>query len=295
MRILNFGSLNIDNVYRVEHFVRPGETISAKGLAQYCGGKGLNQSVALARAGAEVWHAGCIGGDGEMLRELLRENGVNIDFLRQADAASGSTVIQVDDSGQNCIIVFGGTNVMQTPQAVQQAVAAFGPGDWLLLQNEVNCIPEMMRAAAQAGMKIALNPSPVEGSQDYPLELADLFLVNELEAAALSGCTGACGYANTAQALRQKYPRAEIVMTVGSAGAVYCGPEGLLRQECFPVEAVDTTAAGDTFTGYFLSEKLRGKDAAHCLRIASRAASIAVSRMGAAPSIPWMCEVAEAL
>lgn len=115
-RILNFGSLNLDQVYRVDAFVQPGETKSSLSLTTHCGGKGLNQSVAASRAGAEVWHAGLIGTDGDMLYENSRENGVNRSLLERSCDVSGHAIIQVDNNGQNCILLYGGTNQALTEE-----------------------------------------------------------------------------------------------------------------------------------------------------------------------------------
>ena len=135
MRVLNFGSLNLDYVYQVGHFVQPGETLSAVSQTVNPGGKGLNQSIALAKAGAEVCHAGCIGTDGENLRELLKENGVNTEYLREVPALQGNAVIQVNPEGQNCILLFGGSNQCITEEQIDQTIKNFAPGDWLVLQN----------------------------------------------------------------------------------------------------------------------------------------------------------------
>ena len=185
MRILNFGSLNIDNVYAVDHFIRPGETMSSLGMEVFCGGKGLNQSIAMARAGAQVWHAGAVGrNDGKKLLELLAESGVNTDFVRKTDGVSGHTIIQVDKNGQNCILLFGGANQEITPGQVDETLAHFEEGDILLLQNEINGLAGLIKKAAEKGMKIYLNPSPVTGELlELPLELVDCFILNEIEGA----------------------------------------------------------------------------------------------------------------
>ena len=132
MRIINFGSLNIDKVYQVEQFVRPGQTITAKDYAVAAGGKGLNQSVALARAGAAVWHAGKLGADGAMLRDRLAENGVELSCLMVGDCPTGHAIIQVDRSGQNCIILYGGTNRQITQDYADEVLSHFAAGDVLV-------------------------------------------------------------------------------------------------------------------------------------------------------------------
>ena len=135
MKILNFGSLNLDYVYQVDHFVVPGETISADSMVINAGGKGLNQSVALARAGAPVCHAGCCGTGGEQLAALLKENGIDISCLYPVDTIQGNAFIQVTASGENSIVVFPGSNHCVTPEQIDQTLRRFGEGDYLLLQN----------------------------------------------------------------------------------------------------------------------------------------------------------------
>ena len=294
MRILNFGSLNIDNVYAVDHFIRPGETMSSLGMEVFCGGKGLNQSIAMARAGAQVWHAGAVGrNDGKKLLELLAESGVNTDFVRKTDGVSGHTIIQVDKNGQNCILLFGGANQEITPGQVDETLAHFEAGDILLLQNEINGLAGLIKKAAEKGMKIYLNPSPVTGELlDLPLELVDCFILNEIEGADI--CGREAKEEEIPQLLHEKYPRAVILLTLGSRGCIYYDGENRYEQPAFCVEAVDTTAAGDTFTGYFIASAVKGNSVPDALLKAAKAAAITVMGKGAAPSIPWDKQVEEA-
>ena len=278
MRILNFGSLNVDYVYSVDYFVRAGETLKVNGREVIPGGKGLNQSIALARAGAQVCHAGCIGADGEFLRTLLRENGVDDSLLRSIEGMQGHTIIQVDKKGENCILLFGA-------------------GDWLVLQNEINCLPEIVDAAHARGMRIVLNPSPYEDS----LKAVDFgklswLLVNEIEACQ---CSGSDDPEKAWDVLHEKWPGLSVLITLGGAGSIAhrvteTGVE-TARQQAFKADAVDTTAAGDTFTGYFIGGLAEGRPLAECMRRASMASAIGVTRMGAAVSIPLRGEVEERL
>jgi len=294
MKVLNFGSLNVDNVYTLPHIVTAGETILSDHLSQFPGGKGLNQSVALAKAGLDVWHAGIIGNDGQMLLETLKGAGVHTDYIRQLDVRGGHTVIQVDEkTGQNCIILYGGTNQMQTKEYVDEVLAHFGKGDYLVLQNEINQLDYIIDRAYAAGMKIILNPSPFNGNLDFcDLGKVSLFLVNEVEAAQI---TGLSDYGTALEALHEKFPEAAFVMTLGSDGAWFFDGKQKVFQDIFKVKAVDTTAAGDTFTGYFVAEMAEGKDVRTALRVASKASSIAVTRPGAAPSVPYKDEVMKEL
>lgn len=289
MKIVNYGSMNIDNVYSVEHMARPGETILATGRGVFCGGKGLNQSIAIAKAGGKVYHAGILGEDGGMLLDALHAAGVDTACVRQAAGPSSHTVIQVDANGQNSIIVFGGENMRPTEEDIDRVLEGFEPGDAVIMQNELYNSPLMMRKAAARGLCVIFNPSPVNDAlADYPLESVSWFLLNEIEGEALTGETEP--QAILAR-MKEKYPAASVVLTLGSEGA-YCLHEGqILYQPAFRVKAVDTTAAGDTFTGYFVSGLAQGMSMERIMKRAARAASIAVGRMGAADSIPLAAEV----
>ena len=289
MKALNFGSLNLDYVYQVEHFVQPGETLSALRQTVNPGGKGLNQSIALARAGAVVYHAGCVGQGGALLRQTLEDSGVNTAYLRETDALQGNAVIQVDRSGQNCILLYGGSNRSLTTEQIQETMAQFSPGDWLVLQNETNLLPELVDAGFARGMQVVLNPSPYnETIAKVDLSKVNWLLVNEVEA---RQCSGAEEPERVWAYLHERYPALSLLVTLGSGGsAAFTGAEHV-RQSAFTVKAVDTTAAGDTFTGYFIAGLMEGRPLADCLRRASMAAAISVTRPGAAPSIPARDEV----
>ena len=287
MKVLTFDSLNLDYVYRVEHFVQPGETLSATSQAVNPGGKGLNQSIALARAGAEVYHAGCLGVGGESLGKLLRENGVDTSYLFPTDELQGNAVIQVEPSGQNCILLFGGSNQCITSWQVDKTLAAFSEGDYLVLQNEVNDLPMIVEKAYERGMKIVLNPSPYnEKLSAVDFGKLSWLLVNEVEASQLLRCAADGDPEQMLAQLHERYPNAMIVLTLGAQGALCAHGGAIHRQPAVPVNAVDTTAAGDTFTGYFLAGVLEGQNVPQALRYASAAAAIAVTQPGAAPSIP---------
>lgn len=291
-KILSFGSLNVDHVYHVSHMVQPGETISAKSLKFFCGGKGLNQSIALARAGAAVCHAGAVGkSDGDFLLDTLTRSGVSTEHVRMLDCPSGHAVIQVDASGQNCIMIYGGANREITEEQVECTISQFSPGDYLVLQNEISCIRDLMVAAHRQRMRIVFNPSPIDETiAALPLELCDYILLNEVEAQSL--CPGAEAE-NMLPELRKRFPNTDIVLTLGVEGACYCSAKTgqTIRQGSYTVPVKDTTAAGDTFTGYFIAAMAAQLPPERALRLASVAAGLAVSREGAEASIPQMEEV----
>ncbi len=287
--ILNFGSVNIDHVYTVPHFVRPGETLASTRYAVFSGGKGFNQSTALARAGARVSHAGKIGADGVWLKEALAADGADVSSLLVCEEPTGHAVIQVDASGQNCIIICGGANRAIVPADAEKVLARFDSEDILLLQNEISAIPGIMRAAKARGLAIAFNPAPMGHEVlDYPLELVDLFIVNEVEAAELAGVSESTVPETVLDALRAKFPHAGVLLTLGSAGSLAEINGERVEVPARRVEAVDTTAAGDTYIGYFLAGLQRGASLRAAMEAATEAAAICVTHAGAAPSIPRM-------
>ena len=289
MKICSFGSLNLDHIYRVGEIVRPAETISSLGTQDVCGGKGLNQSVAMARAGAKVWHAGNVGQDeaGQVLEAALRAEQIDTSLIRRLPVPSGHAIIQINAQGENAIIVFGGANQQVTQEQIDAVFAQFEPGDLLVLQNEVNCLPEIIRAAHARGMKIALNPSPITAElAQIPIELCDILFVNEIEAGQLCDAEKA-----SLEQLAARFPHAMLVYTMGSRGASVYADGKTYHQDAIRVKAVDTTGAGDTFTGYFLAAIGEGMGIEDALLLATKAAAIGVTRPGASVSIPARAEV----
>lgn len=289
--ILNFGSINIDSVYEVPKFVTSGETISSYSLEVFPGGKGLNQSIAISRAGGKVAHAGLIGVDGEFLLRLLSKNKVDIENIHINEKKhTGTAVIQLNSNKQNCIIVHGGTNSLIDRSLVDEVLCKYQKNDWLLLQNEISCMPYIIEMAAAKGMKIALNPSPADSSLfDIDLDKVDLFILNEHEAKFL--CDSEYMPKKLIKTINKMFPKSDVVLTLGSHGAMMLSEGSLFYQPAYRVKTVDTTAAGDTFTGYLMSGLVAKKDINETLKNASIAAAIAVSRKGAAPSIPTIDEV----
>lgn len=294
MKLLNFGSMNKDYVYEVEHFVQPGETASSKGLFINCGGKGLNQSIAAAKAGITVYHAGMIGADGGMLEEKLRENGVDVSFLQRVEAPNGHAMIQVDKSGQNCILLYGGTNQMLTKEYIDRTLDAFSGEDvFVLMQNETNLVDYIIEAAHRRGMRTALNAAPMdEKAAGYPLEILDWLIINEVEGRQIAGCERD---EEILPMLRARYPDCGILLTLGSRGAQCSRGAETYRIGCFPADVVDTTAAGDTFSGYFLQSIYEENDIPKALLWASAASALAIGRKGASDSVPWKAEVEKAM
>ena len=293
MKILNFGSCNIDYVYSVPHIVLPGETLPSSTLEVFPGGKGLNQSIAAARGGADVYHAGAVGEDGEMLRQVLLENGVNVDFLRTVSGRSGHGIIQLSDEGQNSILLYRGANGAMTKGYIDEVLSHFGEGDLLLLQNELNLVPYMIERASARGMKILFNPAPFTPDLvEIDYDKITYLVLNEIEA---SGLGGAATPIENLRVLRERYPNTTLIMTLGGDGCMYADATTTFSHPAFSVDVVDTTAAGDTFIGFFVASLVRGESPETGVKNASAASAIAVSRMGAAPSIPRADEVFAAL
>jgi len=292
MKILNFGSLNYDYVYSVNHIVEPGETIFSTGLDVFCGGKGLNQSVALARAGSNVYHAGMVGSDGEMLCNTCKENNINSDYIKFVTERTGNAIIQVSENGQNSIVLFGGANRKNTEEYINNVLSNFQAGDMLLMQNEINLVDYLIEKAFEKQMIIALNPSPFDEKMlKCNFNKVSYFLMNEVEGKQITGKTKP---EEILEVMRRKYPSSKVVLTLGKAGVIYSDNEKFCSHGIYKINVLDTTAAGDTFTGFFLSSVLQNKTIEEALRIASVASSIAVSKKGATSSIPFLSDVLSA-
>ena len=278
MAVFNLGSINIDLVYALDHFPRPGETLAAGEYMRLPGGKGANQSVALAAAGADVFHIGAMNGDDDWLSQHLSNAGVHINPLQFSDMPSGHAIVMVDPSGENQIILFPGANQAIDMAKATDALSQANNGDWALLQNETNGGAEFVAAAKARGMNIAYAAAPFDAEVTLSLlSHVDLLMVNAVEAAELMAATG-----GDEASLGVDH----LVITLGGDGAKYIGLEGVKEQSAFDVNVVDTTGAGDCFTGYFLAGLDGGLDVASSLSLASAASALQVTKHGAAAAIP---------
>ena len=288
-KLVNLGSLCVDNVYRVGSIAAAGETVASASHDVFPGGKGLNQSIAAARAGAQVVHVGCVGGDGDWLRDTLAAEGVDVSGVRIVDGSSGHAVIQVNDRGENAIVIAGGANRTLDNADVERALDQVRADDWLLLQNEINDLEEVLRLACERRCRLAFNVAPVDGREaGYDLADVHLLIVNEIEAAALAGTTDP---PTAAKLLRDRLPNAEVVLTLGKDGLIHAGANGLSRLAAYPVQAMDETAAGDAFIGFLMAALLAGDNIEPALRMGSAAGALAATKAGAASSIPTLTEV----
>lgn len=304
MKILNFGSLNIDHVYTVDHIARPGETLTSSSYEVFAGGKGANQSAALGRAGAPVFHAGLVGPDGAWLIDRLVSAGVDMRFTEQAEeGVTGHALIQVEkEGGQNAIVLYPGANHAVTKARIRAVIEEFDSEDILLLQNEINEMSYVIEQGAARGMMICLNPAPMTPAVlDYPLDCVDILIVNETEAAALVAsveeqpsepASSESAEQQLLSRLERVVPGARLLLTLGERGARYRGDGEELTVEAVPAAVVDTTGAGDTFVGYFIASVAAGLSTGTALRRATVAASLCVSRPGAMDSIPLADAVA---
>jgi len=289
MKVFNFGSINIDMVYRVPHLVQPGETLSSRTLETVLGGKGANQSVALARAGIDVRHIGRIGEADQWAAEQMQAAGVDMLGVEPLAGPSGHAIIQVDDKGENSIILHGGANQSFDREVLEQQLSEASPGDWLLMQNECNDITEAFDIARQRKLSIAFNPAPMtDAVRQLPLEHCDVLIVNETDAADLVQSVDPDAALTI---LGERSPDTRLVLTLGARGAMlqYAGEQ--LREAAVAVDVVDTTGAGDTFVGYFLAGLLQGLADRDALQRACRAAALSVTVAGATPSIPTLADV----
>lgn len=293
MAVINFGSINIDHVYQVDHFVQPGETLSSSHYQQLLGGKGANQSIALAKAGSDVKHVGRINELDAHFKQTMIKHGIDCRFVTCTDTPTGHAIIQVNSAGENAIVLFGGANQEMDKQDILRALDVAEKGDWVLTQNETSCIDEVLQQATQNQLKVAFNPAPMtESVKSLPHDCIDLLIVNEVEASEIAGVSD---LQHVEEYFRKDWPHAEVLITLGKSGVRMLRKEETIDVPAFVVDAVDTTAAGDTFIGYFLSAYSQRMDAKQALTRACAASAIAVTRIGAAQSIPSVVEVEEFL
>lgn len=283
MKILVFGSLNIDKVYSLPHLPDKGEMLGCEEMETHVGGKGLNQALALKKAGADVVVAGMVGKDGAFLTNYLTRSGVCAEEIGTAAVPTGHAIIGIDPQGRNQMIIFGGANRAITEPYCDAVLARHGDADLLLTQYETACVEYMLRRAHEQGITTAVNPSPyVDAVKGLPYDCIDWLILNEDEGRRITGETDDDAVARALFALGGS----RIILTLGDRGALYYDGETTVKTPAFAVNAVDTTGAGDTFTGYSLFALLGGKPPQEALRTAAAAAAIAVTRKGAAETIP---------
>ncbi len=298
MAVLVFGSINIDRTFRIPHTLALGETLLSSSLSIQAGGKGANQAVALSKAGIKTYMAGSIGSDGLWIKDQLGEYGVNTSLIKiKDDCYTGTATILLNNEGQNSIVLYGGGNRENDEKYIDNVISFFDKGDWIVLQNEINNLDLIIMKAKKKGMKICLNPSPFEKELlSLPLGEVDLLALNEVEMQQLMGIQisdDIDDYKSKLEELSSKLHSSMLLLTLGEKGSLLKNPahEDILYAPIVKTAVKDTTAAGDTFLGYFLSSIIDGKSDEEALRRATKASSIAVSRAGAMDSIPFRDEL----
>lgn len=290
IKVLVFGSMNYDYIYTLDHFVLPKETISCTSFNKNLGGKGFNQAIGLARANTNTYMAGKVGNDGKEFIDYLNKENINTKYvLKDDNKVSGHAIIEVV-KGENRIIINGGTNAYISKEEIDDILNDFD-GKYLLLQNEISNIPYIINKAYDLGMHIIMNLAPFNDEIfKCDLDKLDLIIVNEIEAKCLAKCDSD-NINEIKDTLIKKYPNYKILMTIGELGAYFIDNSKEYYDKAIDTKIVDTTAAGDTFSAYFISNYLKDKDVLNALKIANRASSITVSRSGAAMSIPKVEEL----
>ncbi len=291
MKILVFGSLNIDHNYQLDHIVKEKETTFANEYSVASGGKGLNASIAISKSGQHVYLAGNIGNDAKVLSDTLEKYNVDTTYLNQIDQPNGHAIIQIDKNGENAIFIYGGSNQCIQREYVDDVLSHFNKGDLLIMQNEINDEAYIINKAKEKGLLVFLNPSPFNSTiLTYPLEKVDYFFINEVEG---EGFTGEKDPEKILDKLKELYPKAKVILTVGSNGSYYQDDKERIFQKAYKVKAIDTVGAGDTFMGYFVSGLSNNLPISDCMDLASKASSITCTRKGAAQSIPTLDEIKE--
>lgn len=277
--------MNIDKVYSLSHLPETGETLTCTEYSLHVGGKGLNQSISLKKAGADVFMAGFVGQDGLFLLDFLNKNGVDTHLCRTTDGFSGHAVIEVDPDGQNQMILFAGANREITRDYCEAVLSELAPGDLVLMQYETSQVETMAKAAHEKGVKTAFNPSPfVKELKDFDYGLIDYLVLNEFEGQSITGLASA---EDAAEELAGRVAEGgAVILTLGADGAIFADKKSFEKIPAFKVEAVDTTGAGDTFTGYSLVALMHGTDPKAALKKAAAASALAVTKTGAAETIP---------
>ena len=282
--IINFGSINIDHVYQVSAMPIPGETISAISYEKFLGGKGINQSIAIAKANGRVTHVGSVGNDSYWVLSEIEKLGVKTSKISEQKCATGHAIIFVNQEGENMIVIEGGANQQLTKSEIDAALNSGNPEhDWVLFQNETNLTEYLAQKAKAAGYRLAYSAAPFKAETvENILPMIDLLAVNEIEAAAL---------ADHLHVAQNEIPVSELLITKGAKGSVLMTGNEQHSQSAISVEALDTTGAGDTFLGSFLANYCEGVDAKTALEYAAHASALQVTRAGAATAIPGQDEV----
>lgn len=278
MAIYNLGSINADHFYKVPHLPKPGETLAASESYRGLGGKGANQSIAAAQAGAVVHHIGAVGPDGNWAIKQLAEHGVGIKNIAVLEIPTAHAIINVDPAGENAIVIYSSANIALEKGRIIKALADLGSADTVVLQNETNLVQFTAELAQAKGAKVIYSAAPFDAQMvSKVLPFTDLLVLNEVEAKQLSNAMGTS---------ITDLPVGSVLITKGAKGAVYQSGGKFLEVPAFNVDPVDTTGAGDTYLGYFAASLDAGQPIKKAMTQAAAAAAIQVTRLGTADAIP---------
>lgn len=284
MAVWNLGSINEDRFYRVPHLPGPGETLTAVDFSVGLGGKGANQSVAAARAGAKVHHIGRVGPEGAWARKRLAALGVDVTHIAQISGPTGHANVHVDDHGENMIVIFAGANRTFEMDEIERALGHAQTGDIFMLQNETNLTAEAAQLAREFGLFVVYSAAPFELEPAMAvLPFVDLLVLNTVEAEQLAESMGQ---------MADELPVPNLLITRGAHGAIWYDHVAgeVFEVPAFRVTPVDTTGAGDCFTGYVVAGLDQGLAPADAMRLGSAAAALQVTRPGTSEAIPDRAE-----
>ncbi len=294
LKILIIGSINIDYVCTVDELPQKGETLLASSFVESSGGKGANQAVAARRLGAEVTMIGAVGKDsiGNKLINSLGKEGINVDSTKSVDVPTGNAIITVDKNGDNTIVVYSGANFRVDEGLVSSYESIIAENDFIILQLEIpmETVLHSAKLAKKHGKKVILNPAPAKELPKEIFEYIDYITPNETELARITGID------DVKLASRELIKRGakNVVVTLGEKGSYYLG-ESELEVGSFKVDAVDTTAAGDSFNGALAVALGEGRSIEEALKYANAVGALTATKIGAQVSLPYKEEVEEFL
>lgn len=289
MNIINIGSLNIEHVLQLPRFPSSQDRLYCRHYQRLPGGKGYYQSVAMARAGAKVWHIGFIGPDGHFLRDSLKHNNVDVRYVHKTQTPTGQEHISITPDCHMTKVRYMGANACFEPHFLDCLFKQLQEKQLVLVQNEVNDIPKVFEQIKSYNLNLTFHPAPYsEDIKDYPLHMVDTLIFNLNTGQKLSNEQEP---EKILKSLLAKYPNTALVLTLGAKGAWYVDNHQKIKVPGDPVMAIDESQAGNTFVGYFLAQKSQDNPIESCIKFACRASALCVSREGKSATIPYLTEI----